>query len=272
MKAFGSMMRARKRDAEAGAAAVAGGLVSFRTGLQELPEALARELHAEIRLTRAGHSAPARGPRAGPSAPRSSSRSCTTAVVYAAPAHCVDELDLDFPGGDRLKTLASISPSAGGRAGARLPAGGRGPSARRLRVPRARGRAPARARRHLLVHALPRAGARGPRDAHRVRRRRAESRTSPTPTCRRSPRACWTISAHCSAPRASRRSARFSSGPRRFRSTISPTAGSRRSWTRPSGGIPGSALAGSYREGVSIGEVIASGESGGASRGARRRA
>jgi oxygen-dependent protoporphyrinogen oxidase len=31
------------------------------------------------------------------------------AVVYTAPAHCVDEIDLDFPGGDRLKTLASIS-------------------------------------------------------------------------------------------------------------------------------------------------------------------
>jgi oxygen-dependent protoporphyrinogen oxidase len=31
------------------------------------------------------------------------------AVVYAAPAHCVDDLDLNFPGGDRLKTLASIS-------------------------------------------------------------------------------------------------------------------------------------------------------------------
>ena len=30
-------------------------------------------------------------------------------MIYAAPAHCVDDLDLSFPGSDRLKTLASIS-------------------------------------------------------------------------------------------------------------------------------------------------------------------
>jgi protoporphyrinogen/coproporphyrinogen III oxidase len=105
IRAFGGMMRARKRDAAA--AATAGGMLSFRTGLQELPEALARELHAEIRLH-----APVTQLRAGP-------RGWTVgaayqpselydAVVYAAPAHCVDDLDLDFPGGDRLKTLASI--------------------------------------------------------------------------------------------------------------------------------------------------------------------
>ena len=61
VKAFGSMMRVRKRDAEAGAAALAGGIVSFRNGLQELPDALARELHAEIRLR-----APVTQLRAGP--------------------------------------------------------------------------------------------------------------------------------------------------------------------------------------------------------------
>jgi oxygen-dependent protoporphyrinogen oxidase len=31
------------------------------------------------------------------------------AVVYAAPAHCADEVDLSFEGGDRVKTLASIT-------------------------------------------------------------------------------------------------------------------------------------------------------------------
>ncbi len=30
-------------------------------------------------------------------------------VIYAAPAHCADEIDLAFEGGDRLKTLTSIS-------------------------------------------------------------------------------------------------------------------------------------------------------------------
>ena len=30
------------------------------------------------------------------------------AVIYAAPAHCADEVDLAFEGGDRVKTLTSI--------------------------------------------------------------------------------------------------------------------------------------------------------------------
>jgi oxygen-dependent protoporphyrinogen oxidase len=30
-------------------------------------------------------------------------------VIYAAPAHCADEVDLGFEGGDRVKTLTSIS-------------------------------------------------------------------------------------------------------------------------------------------------------------------
>ena len=108
VKAFGSMMRVRKRDAEAGAAAVAGGIVSFRNGLQELPNALARELHAEIRLR-----APVTQLRAGPKGwtvgAAYQAAELYDAVVYAAPAHCVDDLDLSFPGDDRLKTLASIS-------------------------------------------------------------------------------------------------------------------------------------------------------------------
>ena len=53
IKAFGGMMRARKRDADAAATAIAGGMVSFRTGLQELPDALG---------ARAARRDPARGP------------------------------------------------------------------------------------------------------------------------------------------------------------------------------------------------------------------
>jgi protoporphyrinogen/coproporphyrinogen III oxidase len=107
IKAFAGMMRARKRDADAAATAMAGGMVSFRTGLQELPDALARELHAEIRLK-----APVTQLRSGPKGwtvgAAFQQAELYDAVVYAAPAHCIDEIDLDFPAGDRVGTLASI--------------------------------------------------------------------------------------------------------------------------------------------------------------------
>jgi oxygen-dependent protoporphyrinogen oxidase len=107
IKAFGGMMRARKRDADAAATAMAGGMISFRTGLQELPDALARELHAEIRLK-----APVTQLRSGPKGwtvgAAFQQAELYDAVVYAAPAHCIDEIDLDFPAGDRVGTLASI--------------------------------------------------------------------------------------------------------------------------------------------------------------------
>ena len=35
-------------------------------------------------------------------------------VIYAAPAHCADEVDLAFDGGDRVKTLTSITHPPGG--------------------------------------------------------------------------------------------------------------------------------------------------------------
>ena len=108
MKAFAGMMRTKKRDDEAAGGDLGGGMVSFRTGLQELPEALARELHAEIRLR-----APVTQLRAGPKGWTVGAAFQPTelydGVIYAAPAHCVDDVDLSFPGGDRLKTLASIT-------------------------------------------------------------------------------------------------------------------------------------------------------------------
>ena len=86
---------------------MAGGMVSFRAGLQELPEALARELHAEIRLK-----APVTQLRSGPKGwtvgAAFQQAELYDAVVYAAPAHRIDEIDLDFPAGDRVGTLASI--------------------------------------------------------------------------------------------------------------------------------------------------------------------
>ena len=107
IKAFGGMMRARKRDADATATAMAGGIVSFRAGLQELPDALARELHAEIRL-KAPVTQLRSGPRGWTVGAAFQQAELYDAVVYAAPAHCVDEIDLDFPAGDRVGTLASI--------------------------------------------------------------------------------------------------------------------------------------------------------------------
>jgi oxygen-dependent protoporphyrinogen oxidase len=107
IKAFGSMMRARKRDADAAGSAATGGMASFQLGLQELTDALARELHAEIRLK-----APVTQLRSGPKGWTVGAAFQTAelydAVVYAAPAHCLDEIELEFPTGDRVGTLASI--------------------------------------------------------------------------------------------------------------------------------------------------------------------
>ena len=107
IKAFGSMMRARKREDD-GQAAMTAGLISFRNGLQELPDALARQLHAEIRL-RAPVTQLRKGPKGWAVGAAFQANELYDAVVYAAPAHCLDEIDLDFPGADRLKTLSSIS-------------------------------------------------------------------------------------------------------------------------------------------------------------------
>jgi oxygen-dependent protoporphyrinogen oxidase len=107
MKAFGTMMRARKRDAD-GQPGVAAGLVSFRQGMQELPDALARQLHAEIRL-RAPVTLLRQGPKGWTVGAAYQANELYDAVIYAAPAHCLDEIDLDFDGGDRLKTLSSIT-------------------------------------------------------------------------------------------------------------------------------------------------------------------
>jgi oxygen-dependent protoporphyrinogen oxidase len=108
MKALAGMMRASKRDADPERDALGRGPSSFPSGLQELPDALARELHAEIRLR-----APVTQLRAGPKGWTVGAAYQPTelydGVIYAAPAHCVDDVDLAFSGGDRLKTLASIT-------------------------------------------------------------------------------------------------------------------------------------------------------------------
>jgi oxygen-dependent protoporphyrinogen oxidase len=105
MKAFLKAAKAQRHPDQD--VKLSGSLFSFRGGLQEIPEALGRELKSELRLK-----APVTQLRAGP-------RGWTVgaayqgpelydAVVYAAPAHNLDDIDLDLTGGERLATLSSI--------------------------------------------------------------------------------------------------------------------------------------------------------------------
>jgi oxygen-dependent protoporphyrinogen oxidase len=103
MKALGQMLRAgRGSGGPAGPA-----LVSFSGGLQEIPGALVRELRPELRFK-----APATqirlGPRGWTVSAAYQAAELYDAVIYAAPAHCADEVEFAFEGGDRVKTLASI--------------------------------------------------------------------------------------------------------------------------------------------------------------------
>jgi oxygen-dependent protoporphyrinogen oxidase len=105
MKAFVQMTRAQRETGRG-----PGGpdsIISFRNGLQELPNALGRALSGEIRL-RAPVTQLRHGPRGWTVGAAFQTPELYDAVVYAAPAHCLDEIDLDLPGGERLSTLASI--------------------------------------------------------------------------------------------------------------------------------------------------------------------
>jgi protoporphyrinogen/coproporphyrinogen III oxidase len=104
MKAYVRMMKARRQS---GQEPESSGLMSFRNGLQEIVEALGREVMAGVRLR-----APVTQVRAGPKGWTVGAAFQTPelydAVIYAAPAHALDEVDLDFPAGERLSTLSSI--------------------------------------------------------------------------------------------------------------------------------------------------------------------
>jgi oxygen-dependent protoporphyrinogen oxidase len=83
------------------------GLISFRHGLQQIVDALGRELEREVRLR-----SPVTQLRAGPKGwtvgAAFQAPELFDAVVYAAPAYSLSDIDLDFPGGERLATLSSI--------------------------------------------------------------------------------------------------------------------------------------------------------------------
>jgi oxygen-dependent protoporphyrinogen oxidase len=81
--------------------------VSFRNGLQELTDALARELKEEIRL-RASVTQIRTGPRGWTVGAAFQAPEVYDAVIFAAPAYALDDIDLDLTGAERLATLASI--------------------------------------------------------------------------------------------------------------------------------------------------------------------
>jgi oxygen-dependent protoporphyrinogen oxidase len=107
LKAFMGTSRAKKKRKKAGEEPPAP-LVSFREGMEQLPAALGRELHAEVRLK-----APVTSVRFGPKGwtigAAFQASELYDGVVLTTPAHRIDELDLDLPIGDRLKTLGSIT-------------------------------------------------------------------------------------------------------------------------------------------------------------------
>lgn len=103
VKAFVQMMKGHRASQGKGP----GSIMSFREGLQELPDALGRELSAEVRL-RSPVTQLRQGPRGWTVGAALQTPELYDAVIYAAPAHSLDEIDLDLPGGERLSTLSSI--------------------------------------------------------------------------------------------------------------------------------------------------------------------
>jgi oxygen-dependent protoporphyrinogen oxidase len=105
MKAMGQLMRAGRGQP---GSVPAPGLISFAGGMREIPDALARELRSEIRL-KAPVTQIRRGPRGWTVSAAYQAAELYDGVIYTAPAHCADEVDLALEGGDRLKTLTSIT-------------------------------------------------------------------------------------------------------------------------------------------------------------------
>jgi oxygen-dependent protoporphyrinogen oxidase len=107
VKALGRMMQAGR--GEPGSPPGPGqGLISFAGGLGEIPDAFARELRSEIRF-KAPVTQLRRGPKGWTVSAAYQASELYDGVIYAAPAHCADDVDLGFEGGDRLKTLTSIA-------------------------------------------------------------------------------------------------------------------------------------------------------------------
>jgi protoporphyrinogen/coproporphyrinogen III oxidase len=111
VKALGRMMQAGRGEPGSTQGPGQGpgqGLISFAGGLGEIPEALARELRSEIRF-KAPVTQLRRSPKGWTVSAAYQASELYDGVIYAAPAHCADEVDLSFEGGDRLKTITSIA-------------------------------------------------------------------------------------------------------------------------------------------------------------------
>jgi oxygen-dependent protoporphyrinogen oxidase len=108
-RTHGSVMKAflKTRAQREGQGTAGTRLVSFKKGLQEMTDALGRELMGDVRLR-----APVTQLRARPKGwtvgAAFQSPELYDAVIYAAPAHSLDDIDLDLMGGERLATLTSI--------------------------------------------------------------------------------------------------------------------------------------------------------------------
>jgi oxygen-dependent protoporphyrinogen oxidase len=75
--------------------------------LQELTDTLARELKPDVRL-RAPVTQIRTGPRGWTVGAAFQAPDVYDAVIFAAPSHALDDIDLDLTGGERLGTLTSI--------------------------------------------------------------------------------------------------------------------------------------------------------------------
>ncbi len=102
MKALVQMLKARRETGQG-----PGSVISFRGGLQEIPDALGRELNSAVRL-RAPVTQLRSGPRGWTVGAAFQTPELFDAVVYAAPAYSLDEIDLDLAAAERLSTLSSI--------------------------------------------------------------------------------------------------------------------------------------------------------------------
>jgi oxygen-dependent protoporphyrinogen oxidase len=105
VKAYVQMMKARRPNGPVPGAP--GSVISFRDGLQELPNALAREVMAGVRLG-AAVTQVRQGPKGWTVGAAYQTPELYDAVIYTAPAHSLDGIDLDLNGAERLATLSSI--------------------------------------------------------------------------------------------------------------------------------------------------------------------
>ena len=100
------LQRARRRSGD-DTGGEADAVMAFREGLQALTGALARELGPAVRLG-AAVTQVRRGPKGWAVGAAFQANELYDAVLLAAPAHCADEIDFGVEGGERLKTIASI--------------------------------------------------------------------------------------------------------------------------------------------------------------------